>query len=179
MSRPPPFGSARTRPDLPDPLIPACAALCFRRDAPFALPEEVMALLQWNTQYSVGIKQIDDQHQTWISLINALNDAMEKGEGQQAVARVYKQMMDYTRTHFSTEEKLMVECGYPAFAAHKMLHDSFVRDLESRKDLAGGGSTKAALDAMRTLREWLIGHIQKEDKAYAPHLKRQLTSTGA
>jgi hemerythrin len=130
-----------------------------------------MALLQWSGQYSVGIGRIDEQHQIWIGLINALNDAMEKGEGQQAVARVYKEMVDYTRTHFATEEKLMVESGFPAFVAHKALHDRFVRDLESRKDLAGGGTTKAALDAMRTLREWLIGHIQKEDKGYAPHLK--------
>ncbi len=129
-----------------------------------------MPLMQWSAQYSVGIKRMDDQHQYWIELINALHDAMKDGKGPQVVARVYKEMMDYTRTHFAAEEKLMKDTGYPAYADHKALHDAFVRNIEQKM----GGDTngiKGTLEAMTTLKDWLLNHIQKTDKSYTAHFQ--------
>ena len=128
-----------------------------------------MALVKWGPQYSVGIDRIDDQHKIWIELINALHDAMSQGKGHEIVARVYKEMIDYTRTHFGEEERLMRATGFPGYAAHKALHDQFIRDIGTRLGGEHAGAAKATLDTMSTLRDWLVNHIQKTDRAFVPH----------
>jgi len=44
-----------------------------------------MALMTWKADYSVNIKQIDDQHKKLIELINTLHDAMAKGHAKEAL----------------------------------------------------------------------------------------------
>ncbi|NJM14282.1 MAG: hypothetical protein HC896_01855 [Bacteroidales bacterium] len=41
-----------------------------------------MSLITWNEKYSVGIKEIDNQHVNLVNIINELHDAMLKGKGK-------------------------------------------------------------------------------------------------
>jgi len=40
-----------------------------------------MALFDWNDQLSVGVAEIDKQHQELVKLINDLHEAMREGAG--------------------------------------------------------------------------------------------------
>ena len=129
-----------------------------------------MALLNWNDSYSVNIKEIDGQHKKLIEMINTLHDAMKVGKGSQVLGEVLKALIDYTGSHFATEEKYMKLYAYPEYLQHKKEHNLLVMQvLDVQKNLQSG---KALLtqEIMSFLKTWLVKHIQGEDKKYGPFL---------
>ncbi len=129
-----------------------------------------MPLLEWSEKYSVNIRAIDDQHKKWIQILNELHDAMKSGRGKDIVGKVLDELVDYTRVHFSSEEKLMEANGYPLFEGHKRLHEDMVRELELLKTKHNEGKTVLTLDVMQLLKNWLSEHIIGTDKNYAAYL---------
>ena len=104
-----------------------------------------MPFVVWDKKYSVNVKQIDDQHQKLVGLINELYDAMLAGQGQPKLRTILASSVDYTKQHFLTEENLFALHGYPAGAEHKAEHVAF-------------------------LMNWLLNHIQSTDKKYSGFL---------
>lgn len=130
-----------------------------------------MALFIWNDSYKTGINTIDTQHKKLVDLINELHDAMTKGQGNQVMGKIVNELVNYTVTHFSTEERLMKQAGYADFDAHKKIHDDFTAKVrELQKDLAGG-KKMMSLQVSNFLKDWLSGHIMGTDQKYAPVLK--------
>ncbi|MGI6102630.1 MAG: hypothetical protein ACOYET_09155 [Bacillota bacterium] len=41
-----------------------------------------MALIQWSDELSVGVRELDAQHQRLIQMINELNEAMLQGKAR-------------------------------------------------------------------------------------------------
>ncbi|MSM40243.1 MAG: bacteriohemerythrin [Geobacter sp.] len=129
-----------------------------------------MALLTWNDSYSVKVKQLDDQHKKLIDMINQLYDAMKVGKGSEVIGPVLKSLMTYTQTHFSTEEQLMKLHGYPDYETHKNEHTQLVAQVGNIKKEMDAGKMPLTQNVMNFLRDWLIKHIQGNDKKYGPFL---------
>ena len=70
-----------------------------------------MALIQWSSSLSVKVKQIDDEHQKLIKLINDLNDAMRVGKGKEALGKIINELVNYAAVHFNTEERYFDRLG--------------------------------------------------------------------
>src|ERR1017187_1019246 len=81
-----------------------------------------MALLTWNSKYSVGVKTLDSQHTVLFGILNDLHAAMLKGQAQSLTGPLLRKLVDYTQTHFSTEERMLTEARYPGLADHKVKH---------------------------------------------------------
>ena len=64
-----------------------------------------MALIKWNDSFSVGVVEIDLQHQKLVALINDLNEAMLQARGKTVLTRILNELVSYTVVHFGTEEK--------------------------------------------------------------------------
>jgi hemerythrin len=130
-----------------------------------------MSLFIWNDSYKTGIAAIDTQHKKLVDLINELHDAMTKGQGNQAMGKIVNELVNYTVTHFTAEERLMKQAGYADFDAHKKIHDDFTAKVrEMQKDLASGRKMMS-LQVSNFLKDWLSGHILGTDQKYAPVLK--------
>ena len=130
----------------------------------------VMALMNWESKFSVKIKEIDDQHKKLFDLINSLHDAMKAGKGKDALGKVLTELVDYTVYHFGTEEKLFQKYGYPETAAHKKEHEALKKqagELKTKFEKEGGVIT---IEVMNFLRDWLNNHILKIDMKYSPFL---------
>ncbi|HWI54785.1 MAG TPA: bacteriohemerythrin [Desulfobacteria bacterium] len=127
-----------------------------------------MAYLAWDEKYSVGVKEIDAQHQKLIDLVNQLHEAMKQGKGKDIMSQVLQTLINYTATHFGTEEKYMTAFNYPQFSLHKMEHEKFVKKvLDFQKDY-NSGKLALTIDIMNFLKDWLVSHIQGTDKKFGP-----------
>lgn len=128
-----------------------------------------MALMEWNQTYSVNVKKFDDQHRKLVELINQLHDAMKSGEGNTMLGVVLQSLISYTATHFADEEKMMQANGYPDLAKHKAAHESLVKQVLDLQKKFQGGTEILTLPVMTFLKNWLVTHIQGEDKKYGQH----------
>lgn len=78
-----------------------------------------MSLFAWNEKYSVNIQEIDDQHKRLIGLVSQLHGAMQQGKGKEVMDKILKELIQYTRTHFAAEERIMKVNGYPSTKSTK------------------------------------------------------------
>jgi hemerythrin len=128
-----------------------------------------MALIQWTEKLSVGVKQFDDEHKKLVGMLNELFDGMMAGKGKDVLGKVLDGLIEYTKSHFANEERLMVTYGYPELATHKFEHDSLAKQvLEVQRKYKEGGSAVLSMDVLNFLKGWLEKHIQGSDKKYAP-----------
>ena len=127
-------------------------------------------MFEWKNSYSLGIPSIDAQHQTLFGIGAELYAAMTAGQAKTAINRILERLVQYTRSHFAHEERLMRQNNYPQFAAHKAEHDQLTAQVAAfQAELAGGRAT-ISVQLLRFLRDWLEKHIQESDRRYAPYL---------
>lgn len=128
-------------------------------------------MVTWNSKYSVGIAQIDAQHQKLIGLVNDLNAAMLQGRADEIMGEIFDDLISYTATHFAHEEDLMRRYSYSDLAEHKAEHDRLVKKVRLLQEEFHSGSMVISLDLMAFLRNWVVSHICGMDKKYSPHLQ--------
>lgn len=129
-----------------------------------------MALITWNENYSVKVKQFDDQHKKLIEMVNELHDSMKVGKGKETLEKILKGLVQYTEQHFSSEERLMKLHGYTGYENHKKEHNQLVMQVLDIQKKYQEGTTMLTQSVMNFLRDWLQKHIQGDDKNYGPFL---------
>ena len=132
-----------------------------------------MGIITWGNELSIGIDGIDRQHKKLVDLINAIHDAMKQGKAKDIMAKVLKELTDYTVQHFSAEEQFMVKHQYPGYEAHREEHQKLIRKvLAITKDFEAG-KLSISMEIMSFLKDWLKDHICVTDKKYAPFFKEK------
>ncbi len=131
-----------------------------------------MALITWGPMLSVGVKEIDEQHQRLIALVNELNDAMQSGQGKAKLGAVLGELVRYTVYHFGTEERLMEKHHYELTIAHRAEHRKLVEDVGAFKAKFESGNAMISAELMNFLRDWLSRHILGTDKKLAQALNK-------
>jgi hemerythrin len=120
----------------------------------------------WNDSYSVGVRSLDEQHKRLVAMSNQLHEAMSAGKGREVVEPVLKEMFDYTRLHFTTEEKLLEKYNYPGLSDQKREHEAFIKKVaEMQTDLKVRNLT-LSIEVSHFLRSWITNHIMGIDKQY-------------
>jgi len=138
------------------------------------------ATLEWGPAWLTGNSVIDADHKMLVQYVNDLNRAMLEGHGHDVAADTLNKLVQYTRDHFAREEVIWQQGGLESLAEHNKTHVNLVTQVTAfQKDFLAG---KAALtgDLMTFLRNWLIGHVFKTDKAGVAEInarKREAAST--
>jgi hemerythrin len=128
-----------------------------------------MAYFAWKPEYSVKIAAIDTQHKKLVDMINTLYDAMKAGKSKEVIDPLLNALVDYTKTHFTDEEKLMQVNGYPGLVAHLGEHTRLMKQvLEYQQQWRAG--KLIAIDLSQFLKDWLTNHIAGVDMKYSPYL---------
>jgi hemerythrin-like metal-binding protein len=129
-----------------------------------------MEVIEWDKSYSVGVRELDEQHKQLFKIVNTLFDIPDTGMDSQNVSDLLASMKKYAAVHFATEEKYLSECAYPDIENHILVHRQFREKIE---DLCQRGIVNHAElfgDILSFLYEWLLDHILSCDKKYAPFL---------
>lgn len=136
-----------------------------------AATRHVADLMPWSSQLSVNINLIDDQHKKLVGMINELHKAMKLKKSNSAMSGILDRLIDYTASHFATEEKLFAQFGYPEEKAHVELHRKLVAQVVDIQQKFKAGDVMLSMDLMTFLKEWLVTHIQGTDKKYSSFLR--------
>jgi len=130
-----------------------------------------MPLMTWNEKMSVSVASLDDDHKKLVTMLNQLFDAINSGHGREALGKILDDLIAYAKMHFNHEETMFARTSYPDMVAHKQEHDKFTQQvLEVQKKYKNGGSGTLSLEVMNFLKNWLVEHIQGNDKKYGPYL---------
>jgi len=128
----------------------------------------------WTDSLIIGDVKIDHQHRKLVEAIDKFIDACKLGKGRNTIAETLNFIVVYTIKHFNDEEELQIKYAFPHYGEHKLLHTQFlttVRNLQQEFDKEG---PTAALTSKinKTLVDWLIKHVNNEDKQIGEHLKK-------
>ena len=129
-----------------------------------------MALVTWQSHYSVNIKEIDKQHQQLVNIMNDLHDGMKQGKGKEVLSNVLDELINYTAFHFKSEEALFDKYSYPETSVHKRQHADLVQQVLEFKENFNSGKKILTMEVMDFLKEWLTNHIARSDKNYTAFL---------
>ena len=135
-----------------------------------------MTIVSWEESYATGIMQIDNQHRELVKLTNKLYQAcLAGGETADTVFReAMHDMVEYVRYHFSAELEILNRIKYPQYKDHKSQHDTLVKQiLQAVKDFEAG-KKYVPHSFVRTLKDWVFGHIAFSDRFYAAFAVDQL-----
>ena len=131
-----------------------------------------MSLITWNNSYSVGVREIDSQHQKLVELANRTHEAMKRGAVGAELNLIVQDLIAYTVEHFAHEEAMMARSFYPDMADHKRRHTAMSCHVVELQQQLEAGKATAALHLQSFLKDWLMKHILETDKAFGLHLQR-------
>ena len=122
--------------------------------------------LQWTSTLSVGVAEIDQQHQELFRRIDRLLDSMLRNDRSEA-ARLLDFLAEYVIVHFADEESLMEGTGYPDLQRHTEDHRRFratLRDI-SLAFAERGPTASLVLRLEQEVVGWLKDHVYFTDVA--------------
>ena len=131
-----------------------------------------MAYLEWDENYTVGIKAMDNHHKKLFDIINELHNGMSSGCADKVLRKVLSELTDYTKYHFTEEEDLMSKHDYPELSSHKEAHNKLIETLQELTQQFDKRKSELMiiLKMQNFLKNWLINHIIGLDKKYGPYL---------
>jgi hemerythrin len=129
--------------------------------------------IEWREALSVGVEEIDSQHKQLLRHFDQLLRACETGKGIEELKILLDFLDGYVIHHFSDEEGIQRQHGYPGYEAHKREHDAFVARLKALKHETGreGVALHHVVETNHLLLKWLIHHISTVDVQLGRFLK--------
>lgn len=123
---------------------------------------------QFLPSFVVGIEQVDHEHRRLFEIAGKVYDSLNSNSADAlAAARAAAvELLDYTATHFANEENLMEAAGYPELAAHRQLHEQLLFKAHDMQLRAEFGDRHVPLELNRFVYNWLIDHIQTQDRKF-------------
>lgn len=86
-----------------------------------------MTLPQWTDQLTLGLKNIDDNHQILFKLLHIIEGELVcSGDG---IAPLLTTLLALSVRHFRYEEQYMADLSFPGAAVHKEEHDIFIEKI--------------------------------------------------
>ena len=129
--------------------------------------------IEWDEEYDVHVKEINEQHLQTFSLLNTLFDAIIKGQKIQVMKNMFDNLLDDGVEHFSYEEDLMSEHDYPDFEVHQNEHKMLVAEMNKINSQMLTENKALTMDIIVYLANLLKSHITKSDKPFTDYLNKQ------
>ncbi len=130
-------------------------------------------VIEFSDNLLTGNKTIDTQHRELIERIAAFVNSCENGDGKMKAIKMLDYLAEYTEFHFSAEEALQQEAGYPGYKEHKTKHDEFKKTVETLHEFLeeSEGPTEAFVNQVKEkVVDWLFQHIEGFDRSVAEYI---------
>lgn len=129
-----------------------------------------MAFITWTDDISVN-EEIDEQHKNLFDILNKLHTAVTSGAEQSQLTQIFDSLIDYTVSHFDTEEKYFKTYSYPGTDEHKKEHKELTEKALELQSAYREGNLTISFDLLDFLYDWLKDHTSDSDKKFADFLR--------
>jgi hemerythrin-like metal-binding protein len=116
---------------------------------------------------------MDDQHGILMDTTNELRLAVVRGSGREQVSEVLDRLIEFTRMHFSSEEKLMDQYQFPGREEHYTEHQRILAQILQSSHRVQHGEQMQMRPLLCFLRESYSEHIESMDREYGPWLNER------
>ena len=125
-------------------------------------------MFPWNSNFTVGIGFIDEQHKKLVELLNKVIAQFITGNDYQASEAALHDLIEYAHFHFDEEEKLWQKhFGNTAFSSdHAKTHNIFFTKIQSILDTVTDNQS-VTVQLIEYLTNWLAVHILHHDRRMA------------
>ena len=128
---------------------------------------------QWDASLETGFEKVDRQHKLLMLAARDLEEATLNGKSDKVVMETLEFLANYVVKHFTDEEQLQIDYGYPDYLTHKQIHEDFkvtVGKFVERINMEGL-SAKLSVELCSLLDAWLLHHIKGDDSRMAAFVK--------
>lgn len=124
--------------------------------------------MHWREEYSLGIPEIDTQHETLVRHFTAIEDAIGRGLEWSTVYFHITDLKEFARFHFTCEEALMRLFAFPGTPLHTAEHAHFFKVLgEIEKNSINKAIERELVEYLRV---WTVKHVIGSDREMAQHI---------
>ena len=129
--------------------------------------------MTWDSSLETGDSTVDEEHRTIVMMINEFHDAVRKQKARDLLDGALKRLEDYILRHFSHEEGLMRDSGYPDYKSHQAAHENLSKHANEMIQGFRGGTLGVPVTLSRFLQDWLTLHIMQTDKKFIRYLQER------
>lgn len=124
--------------------------------------------LYWNSNYKMGIPELDEQHKTLFNIYLKLDEIYKSGfsPNNDYIWSVLTQLKSYARKHIITEENILRKASYPEYEEQCNNHELFLRMIHQFTVELSYENPLIIENLLLFVKKWLISHILKEDRKY-------------
>lgn len=121
---------------------------------------------EWSEDYSVGVKEIDNQHKHLLFLISELFNSINERAVDKILMEILNKLIDYAELHFKTEEKYFDKFNYEFSDEHELEHRNFEKKMLSLREQCKNKEIEVSFELIDFLEDWLINHLENMDRKY-------------
>ena len=130
-------------------------------------------LIQWGSELSVDDPHIDAQHQAIFALAMEVHDHWRRNAGLAELRTLVDKLFNVLQSHFSYEERLLKEMGYPQLEKHAAEHRGMLDELARIRQHLTNSRSRTPLPPGFALFNFVlgltVGHICNSDLDYCQY----------
>jgi len=135
--------------------------------------------IEWKDAMSVGIPEVDEDHQRFVFLINELNRAIVDRIDTREIKERLQLIFDDAVRHFALEERLFRQWKYPDAEEHANKHTEVLAALRMIMESSVSYDLPSEwISVSLEVKERLINHLLTEDMKYAEYFHARKAQGG-
>ncbi len=135
-----------------------------------------MKRFEWSDSLSTGVPMIDSQHKELIAATNEIGEAIDRGNGSNAIKKLLVFLKFYAEWHFGNEETCAAKHSCPMAGVNQEAHKKFINTFGKLHDeyRQSDASEDVAIKIYNELCDWLVSHILTIDTQIGDCIKHNL-----
>jgi hemerythrin-like metal-binding protein len=121
--------------------------------------------IKWIEEYSVGNKEMDEQHKVLFTMVN---DFLHQ-DSKEAAILLFQDLTSYIDLHFEAEENLLRQINYPETERHIKSHGELREKFQLLQEKLDDYNAEVHNKIAMFLYTWLTQHILKSDMEYTSY----------
>lgn len=122
--------------------------------------------IEWEEKYSVGVREIDEQHKLLIETINELVNVVASNPSKEGLMSIIENLINYKKIHFATEERYFEEFNFAGAKEHIAVHQEFGEKIKIIQEKNSDDVVAMTYDLVDFLEDWFVEHMLNVDQEY-------------